>query len=164
MPALSGDLLVVERSGTLYKATAGDVAALASPSGSIPNENAALASDVVLTANNTWYSGPSVTLSAGTWLVMASGHYHRGATGVSSVGLRIWNGSAAVASAGAYHASVNGINLQLAAQSVVVLTGSTVFTLQMATTSGNANALMKAALVNNAQGNTATQISAIRLA
>jgi hypothetical protein len=120
--------------------------------------------DVALSANNTWYSGPAVTLAAGTWLVLASGHYHKGTTTASHVGLRVWDGTTALASAGAYHASVNGINLQLATHSVVVLSGSTTLTLQMATTVGNAAALMKAATVNNGQGNIATRISAIRLA
>jgi hypothetical protein len=141
--------------GTTLNATGG---------GSISYQTAVLGADVTLSANNTWYSGPAITLAAGTWLITASGHYHRGATTATHVGLRIWNGSAAIASAGAYHASLSGINLQLAQSALVVLGGSTTMTLQMVTTVGNANALMKAATVNNGVGNFATQIHAIQLA
>lgn len=132
--------------------------------GSITSDVATLGADVALSSSNTFASGPAVTLAAGTWLLMAHGHYHKGATTASHVVLRIWDGSAAVASIGAYHASVSGINLALACNAIVTPASSTTYTLQMATTVGNANALMKAATVNNGQGNTATRIIAIKLA
>jgi hypothetical protein len=47
---------------------------------------------------------------------------------------------------------------------VVVLASETTMTLQMSSTSGNAAALMKAQLSNNAQGNHATRIIAVKIA
>jgi hypothetical protein len=78
--------------------------------------------------------------------------------------MQIWDGAAAVASNAQYHTSVNGFNLALACNAVVVLASETTMTLQMSSTSGNAAALMKAQLSNNAQGNTATRIIAVKLA
>ena len=131
--------------------------------GALERVEQVLEADVALAANNTWYSGPAITLGPGTWLVLASGHFHRGATTAANITMRIWDGAATVASAGAYHASVNGINLQLATQAIVELTEETTMTLAMASTSGNAAATMRAATVNNPQGQTATRISAIKL-
>jgi hypothetical protein len=133
-------------------------------SGAISYADAVLTEDVALTANNTWYDGPSVTLAAGTWFIVASGHHRRNATTACNVGIRVWDGAAAVAHGEAYHPSVNGAQLQVPAHGVVVLTETKTMTLQMLTSSGNVAALMKAATQNNSQGNLPTRITALRLA
>lgn len=133
--------------------------------GAITYADATLQNDVELTANNTWYSGPSITIGAGTWLVFATGHYRRNSTTAAGVVVRVWNGSAAVANGGASHPSLNGSELQVPAFAPVVLTGSTTLTLQMLATTGGAGiSYMKAQTQSSAQGTIATRICAIRLA
>jgi hypothetical protein len=138
--------------------------AAASGGGAISYADAVLTADVELTANNTWYDGPSITLAAGTWFIVATGHHRRNATTAANVGIRVWDGAAAVAHGEAYHPSANGAQLQIPAHGVVVLTETKTMTLQMLTSSGNVAALMKAATQNNSQGNLPTRITAIKLA
>ena len=135
-----------------------------SPGGSITNASDALTGNVTLTANNTFYDGPSVSLAAGTWLVIFHANYTRAATGVSQVTARITDNTNHYASQNSYHASVSGITLSFAMSAIITLGSTTTIKGQMATSSGNANALMRAAVNNNASGDTATIINAIRLA
>jgi hypothetical protein len=133
--------------------------------GAIAYADAALQADVELTANNTWYSGPSITLPAGTWFVMSTAHYRRNATTAAGVVTRVWNGVMAVANGGASHPSLNGAELQIPASGPVVLTAQTTLTLQMLATTGGAGiSFMKAQTQSSPQGNLPTRISAIRLA
>lgn len=150
----------------LTKTASADYAAAwaAQAAGAITWQDSALTEDVLMTDNNEWYSGPSLTLPAGTWLILASGHYRRGSTTAGHIGLRIWDGTQALASAGQYHSSVNVNNLQLATQVVAALAGETTVTLQMANSAGAINARISTIIVNHDQGNTATRITAIRLA
>jgi hypothetical protein len=79
------------------------------------------------------------------------------------VTVRLSNGTTHYASQCQYHMSVANITLGFSMSAVVTLTAATTIKLQMATTAGIANCLMKAAAPNNASGNTATLINAIRI-
>jgi hypothetical protein len=132
--------------------------------GAISYADATLAADVALAANNTWYDGPSVTLSSGTWVIHVGGHYRRGTTGAANVAIRAWDGTTAYAHAEVYHPSVTNVEVNPVAFGIAVLAGSATVTLQMLASSGNAAALMKAATAANGQGNIATRITAVKLA
>ena len=76
---------------------------------------------------------------------------------------RLSTGTVHYASKCLYHGSVANITLGFAMTAVMTLSAATTVKLQMATTVGIANCLMKAAAPNNASGNTATVISAVRI-
>ena len=132
--------------------------------GSIDNAFAALAADVSLPVTNTFYDGPSVSLAAGTWLIVAHAHYQKSTTGVATVTVRLTDGSNHFASQAAFHPSSSSMSLGLALTSIVVLAAPAVIALQMAVSVGNSLCLMKAAAAANPSGDNATQIAAIRLA
>lgn len=127
--------------------------------------NASLGADVQLSTANTFFDGPSLaSLPAGTYLVMAHAQFQKTATTASQVTARITDGTNHYASQNIYHASLNGITLGFSMSTIVTLASVATLKIQMASTVGNANNLMKAASPNNGSGNIATQITAIRIA
>ena len=137
----------------------------ATPSGggSITHAEASLSADVQMTSNNTWYNGPSFSLAAGTWLVTAHLTQVRAATTAETIYGRITDGTNRYASQQGYHASASGAGVPLTMTAIITLTGTATITAQMATSAGNANSLIKAAMTANGAGNNASQITAIRL-
>ncbi len=135
-----------------------------SGSGSITNASASLGADVQMPTSNTWYDGPSVSLSAGTWLVTGHITFWRTATTATIWFGRITDGTNHHASSQAYTPSVAGTGANVAITSIVVLTGTTTIKLQGTTSAGATACLMKAATTANSSGNNATEITAIRLA
>jgi len=132
--------------------------------GAITNATAALASDVALSVSNQWYDGPSISLSAGTWLVMAHATYNRAATTAATRFLRITNKTTHYASTSEYHPSVNPNSANLFVAATIVLASTTTIYIQAATSVGSSAELLKAATATNGSGNNATQINAIKLA
>jgi hypothetical protein len=126
--------------------------------------SAVLGSNLQLTTSDTWYDGPSVSLSAGTWVINATAFYRRTSTTGAHVSLRIGDGTTHYASAGQYHPSAALTTFQLNTCCVITLTGTTTIKLQAATTAGAATSNIQAAVSNNGSGNNATQITAIRVA
>lgn len=134
---------------------------IAGTGGVITRYNAKASGDVSIAVANTWYTGASITLPAGTYLVTAQITVLRNTTTASTYAARISDGTNHYASAGDYRASV--------ANNVTTLTMCTVITLASTTTinvqaTGTQTATIKAALASNGVGNNATQISAIQLA
>lgn len=125
--------------------------------------SAALGADVQMPTTGTWYSGPSVTLGAGTWLVKATISCTRTTTTATAFVGRIWNGSASVASAEASHPSQANAHVCLAPHAVVTIAASTTYTAQATTTAGATTCLIKAATHDRGGGNHATRITAIRI-
>lgn len=139
-------------------------AANGSSSGSITNSENSLGADVQLPVSGTWYDGPGVSLSAGTWLVTGHISFWRTATTATIWFGRITDGTNHHASSQAYTPSVAGTGANVAMTAVLTLTGTTTIKLQGTTSAGATTCLMKAALTANGSGNNATQITAIRLA
>lgn len=127
------------------------------------NASAALTADVALTASNVFYDGPVLTLGPGTWLLSANAQYVKTTSTGSQVTVRLTDGAAHFASQNAYHTSVANFTLCFSLGAVITLAVTTDVRLQMATSLGNAACLMKAAVPNNASGNTATMINAVRI-
>jgi hypothetical protein len=149
---------VIAWSGSEWIATA--------PAGSSPialtNASAFLASDVSMAIANTWYNGPSVSLAAGTWLVMASATVGRTTTTAGHYNLRISTGLTHYASVQQYHASVANNWAALSCNAIITLASTTTIRLQSA--GSLTNDVLKATTPNNGSGANATGIVAVKIA
>ena len=133
-----------------------------SPTVSLTNASAFLATDVAMAAANTWYDGPTVSLAAGTWLVMASATLGRTATTAGHYNIRISTGTTHYASVQQYHASVANNWAALSCNAIVTLASTTTIKLQAA--GSITSDVLKAATANNSSGNNATGLVAVRIA
>ena len=138
----------------------------ATPSGggSLPNETASLGSDVQLPVSGTYYDGPEVSLTAGTWLVTGHFTFQRTATTATQWIGRISDGTNHHASGQAYVQSVSGGTTQMGMSAIITLGSTTTIKLQATTNAGNTACLMKAETPASGSGNNATRINAVRLA
>jgi len=134
------------------------------PSGVINYVHTKLAANVALTVTGTWYDGPSVSLPAGTWLVVSHATLGRTATTAVKYVCRLSTGAVHHASSETYQGSVANHWVEVTLTTVVVVASTTVVKLQATTTAGAATNLLKAATADYGSGNNATQITAIRLA
>ncbi len=131
--------------------------------GALTYDQAFLASDVALTTQGVWYTGPSLVLSAGTWLIMASATVGRTTTTAGNYNIRInSNGTTNHASTQQFHTSAANNWASLSCNAIVVLAGSTTMLLQAC--GSIAGDVLKAITPNNASGTNATSIVAVRIA
>lgn len=130
----------------------------------VTSASGSLGADVQMPSTNTWYTGPSVSLAAGTWLVNCHMTQIRNATTAESIYARISNGSTHYASQQAYHPSASGSGCNVAMTAIITLAGTTTVSGQMATSAGATTSLIKAAMAANGAGNNASTITAIKLA
>jgi len=129
---------------------------------SLTNASAFLATDVAMASANTWYNGPSVSLAAGTWLVMASATVGRTATTAGHYNLRISDGLTHYASVQQYHASVANNWAALSCNAIITLASTT--TIQLQANGSIAADVLKATTPNNSSGANATGIVAVKIA
>lgn len=158
---------LIDRLYALVLAIRADITALQSGGGGfsgLPYLTQALSADVNLPTTGTWYDGPAVTLTPGTWLVMAALSCTRTTTTGTSFIARIWDGSAAVASTQGNHPSLAGAHTNLSTHAVVVVAADTTFTAQATTSSGSSACSLKAQTTTSGSGNHASRISAVRIA
>lgn len=133
--------------------------------GSITYSMSTLDADVNIAVAGTWYSGPTLTLPAGTWLIVGAANYLKNATGTGTATARLWDGTAAHASASMYHPSAAGVTMELTLPpTVVVLAGSTTLSLDLQSNSAGVSTFFRASTFTNGQGNNASKLVAIRLA
>lgn len=144
-------------------ATKGYVDSILSTLASVFGSWSARASDVALTTSNTWYSGPSISLDAGSYVVIAQLQHWRTATTAESIFGRLTNGSTHYSSGQFYHPSVAGAGGQLILIANVTLASTTTITAQMTSSAGASTSAIKATLTANGAGNNASQIVAIRV-
>jgi len=145
-----------------YGVTGGPITTTGTLAVSLTQQSAFLGTDVAMTNANTWYDGPSLSLAAGTWLLFASANVGRTATTAGNYDLRISTGSTHYASVQQYHASVANNWAALSCNGVAVLASTTTIKVQVAGTI--AGDVLKAATPNNASGNNATGLIAVRVA
>ncbi len=119
------------------------------------NNSNFLASDVALTSANTFYQGPSLTLAAGTWLLLGSAFF----TGLGSnyATAQLWDGNGNVLSSG----EVLGAKNSLFLTGVVVLTASGTFMISAACS--GTGATMAAAATDNGVGQNASYLVALQI-
>jgi hypothetical protein len=147
--------------GLAAVATSGDYSSLTG----YPNLNSVsnfAAADVTLTSANTYYNCASVSLTAGTWLLMGTGTLGRTTTTAGNYNLRISTGTTHYASTQHYHASVANNFASLSCNAIVTVATTTTMYLQAAGTL--TNDVVKATTPNNASGATATGLIGIRIA
>ena len=135
-----------------------------STSGTITSLSAALSANVSLTTTATWYNGPSLSLVAGTWLVIGRITHNRSATTAETIYARLGDGTNHYASTQFYHTSVTGTGVVLPLNAVITLDATTTIKLQATSSAGASASTMLAATTANGSGNNATNIIAIRLA
>lgn len=122
--------------------------------------NNQLSEDVAIAVINTWYTGASLVLPAGTYLVTGQITLLRNTTTALTYSAKINDGDTNYASAGIYMPSIANHIATLPLTTMITLTEETTITLQAAAT---VVSTIKAALVSNPAGNTATQLSAVRI-
>lgn len=133
----------------------------AAVSTALASAHSALAADVSIAANNTYYDGPTLTLGAGTWLVQGT-FTGVGGSAAGSFTVRVWDGTTSYVSTGTTCPSA-GFWASAALGTVVTLSAPATLRLSAAI-NNNAPATMVAAVPVNGVGNNATSISAIRVA
>lgn len=134
-----------------------------SSSGAITYATASLSADVALTTSSTWYDGPSVSIAAGTWLVVGRITHVRAATTAETIFGRVTDGTNHYGSSQLYHPSASGSGTVLPISCIVTLASTTTIKLQATSSAGASTSVMKAAMTANGSGNNATNITAIRL-
>ncbi len=129
-------------------------------SGTLATASAEQASPVTLAVAGTYYDGPSVSLAAGTWLVIA--HVNLQLNGTNPHGtVKLWDGTNLFGSAESGITSTYRIAIPVSA--LVVLAGTTTVKVSAACSSGTTSVLESAALSNGAPAK-ATGIVAIQFA
>lgn len=147
--------------GLAAVATSGDYSALTGYP-SISSVSNFAAADIALVSANTYYNCASVSLTAGTWLLMGTGTLGRATTTAGHYNLRISNGLTHYASTQHYHASVANNFASLSCNAIVTVETTTTLYLQAA--GSLTNDVVKATTPNNASGATATGLIGIRIA
>jgi hypothetical protein len=142
-------------------------AALDGKQPAITTTDAALTADVNLSANNSWTDAVTLSLAAGTWLLQGHVTFFRAVTTAVVFQARISDGTTHHASGQQQQPSVtpnNGTTISLSR--VVTLSGTTTIRLQGACLSGASGSdnRMLAQLSANASGNTATVLTAVKIA
>jgi hypothetical protein len=114
--------------------------------------------------NNTFVDGPSLSLVAGTWLVVAHVTLNRNATTLANYVARLTNGTTHYASGQGTQPSQNPHAVSIPLTARIVLGATTTVKIQAATSAGSTTTLIKAATGVNGSGNNATQLTAVKLA
>lgn len=120
-----------------------------------------------ISSNNTWVDGPSLSLSAGTWLVFAQITLIKTATTLVTWQARITDNSASThyASGQLTSPSNNPQGGVITLATVITLTSATTIKVQATTSAGAASsAAIRAATSANSSGNNATQLTALKVA
>lgn len=129
----------------------------------ITSATATLSGTVALSVSGTWYDGPSVVLSAGTWLITAHASFSRTTATATTWEARVHDGTNALASGNATTTALANSTTAISMQAVVVVTGTPTVKIQATTNAGAAACLMRGTtFVNGMAG--ATIISAVKIA
>lgn len=118
---------------------------------------------VALAITGTWYDGPSVTLSAGTWVITATVSFSRTTSTATTWEARVNDGTNTVASSNTFTPAVANTAASVSLSAVVTPIGSTTYKVQATTNAGAAACLMRDTTFANGMAN-ATIISAVKIA
>jgi hypothetical protein len=122
-----------------------------------------LAASVAMLNANDWYDGPTVSLSAGTWLVTATLSLRKqNATGAFNLSARISDGTTHHASAGQTWITQVSSNLSINMTAIVNLGATT--TIRASANSSLANCTILSATDHASSGANASVIAAVRIA
>ena len=141
-----------------------DAAVVLPLGGALSYQQAFLGADVSMASANTFYDGPTVTLSAGTWLIMGRLFLLDGTGGSGIYALKLWDGTTVATN---YQFSGPGVASWMAPaglQAVVVIaSGTPTWKISAASASAGTTAI-KAAGNTNISGNIASVITAVKIA
>lgn len=129
---------------------------------SLTKESSALSSSVALPVTGTWYDGPSVNISAGTWLITATASFNRSTATLTTWETRLYDGANVLASTGVTTPALVNFAANASLSAVVSVTASKTIKLQATTNAGAAACLMLSTTVVNGIAK-ATIISAVRI-
>ncbi len=133
----------------------------------IPTVNyvsAAMLADRAVTATNTYFVGPSAVFPAGTWFIQAFATVNKPSAATAAFyTAKLFDGTTNYASVEQYMPNIAAITLHLSLGTIVVLASQQIIGCYVAATAVT-TAVIKAACVNNAAGNTASIITGIRIA
>lgn len=137
--------------------------AVTSDKANLTNSTNQLSADVTCTNANTFYDGPSLSLAAGTWLLI--GHVQVRNSGGSFMTAKLWDGTTAVDSGEAFFdiASASA-SKQISLTGVVAPTGTTTYKISVASVTGSSTGLIQADCPDNGAGHTASTLVALRIA
>lgn len=121
----------------------------------------ALSADIVCTSANVYYDGPSVTLTAGTWLLMGSVQIVSVSAGAGYADAKLWDGTTAMASGELYLAATGLCSIAL--MGIAAISSTTTYSIAVATQ--QANARIKAAISAGGlgAGNNASTLRAVKI-
>ena len=121
-----------------------------------------LSSNVSIAANGTWYDGPSVTLSVGTWLIVGNVLVNYGGSAVAYGTAKLWDGTTVAASGEVTLGTSQPYSIPIS--SVVTITsGTPTWKISCATSGASVSAYIVASAPNNGTGNTASYINAVKI-
>ena len=127
-------------------------------SSALTTATAALGADVAMTAGNTYYDTVSVSLAAGTWMLVAEVEV----VGANAIGIsaKLWDGTTVFRS-GSFTVAVNTYTGHITMAAIVTPGSTTTYKISVAgnTTGGTA----KAAMTLNGAGNNATALTAVKV-
>lgn len=120
-----------------------------------------LSADVTMSSANTFYTGPSVTLSAGTWLLTGQVHAQNSNASQKAFTAKLWDGTTVAVSSSSNIGSGGFTSFPLSGV-IVIASGSPVWKIALAST--GTGGTISAAVDNNSPGNNASTITAIKIA
>lgn len=125
------------------------------------SETMSLASNVDMLLADTYYNGPSVSLTAGTWIVTGKVLLAR-LGGITDATAKLYDGGTTVYDSSAMEdaTAMGAVSLPVSA----VIAPSATFTVWVAAAAGNTSTTMSAAATSNTAGNTACTLSAMKVA
>lgn len=157
-PNLTPDEIFLDGDDTHYVNGKGKMTVPACVADSVSNQ---LSADVAMTLANTAYDGPSVTLTPGTWLLIGTVTV-LGPAGASKLTAKLWDGTTVESSSEqALDAATAG---SITLVGIVTLTPTSVLTYKITCLNTVAAGTIKAAAPDNAAGNTASTLVAMRIA
>jgi hypothetical protein len=128
--------------------------------GSLTSQSADLASGVTMTAANTYYDGPTITLAAGTWLIVGQVTIEDPATTGGRNTAKLWDGT--TVSSSLESSAPAGASIGMTLSGIVAPTGSTTYKVSVA--SSQTSHTIKSAAPTNSAGTNASHISAVKIA
>jgi hypothetical protein len=131
-------------------------------SGALLTQGMAMNANVTMTFAGTFYTGPSITLSPGTWFIMGTITLYNTSAAQASATVRLWDGLTAYVSSESYFRSNNNLT-SVTLSDVVQIAASTTFYIQA--TSTQTGGFIRSTVVNNGAtlANTASFINAVRI-
>lgn len=161
-----GSWKVYSKAGGVYARSSNSIVgpfAAASGAASLSYVQAFLGADVNMSSANTFYDGPTVTLSAGTWLINARLFLLDPTGGAGIMSIKLWDGTT-VATNFQFSGPASASWMAPAGLSAVVVVASGTPTWKISAASQGTTNVIKAAGNTNISGNVASTISAVKIA